>query len=294
MQFTPLFLLTFSLLVAAILSVWLRPTLSKYDWPVQPDMVLLGAAAIFGIVGGYVTFLGAGELILLGAMSFAAFAARAPSTKKNILTGVAALLALVMAMHFLPGFHNPRLLDNVKVSVDAVPFTLYANFDKAAAGLFLLVFFCRRTASLHDFGIMLKKAAPLAALTIVGLIGAALALKLVKVDFKLPAFTIVFLVTNLFFTCIAEEAFFRGLLQEKLSGALAKIRYGEYVAIGCSALLFGMVHLAGGAAYAALATLAGLGYACIYSVTKRVEAPVIAHFLFNFVHFTCFSYPYLA
>lgn len=141
---------------------------------------------------------------------------------------------------------------------------------------------------------MLKKAAPLMALTIAGLIGAALALKLVKFDIKLPSNIFVFIVTNLFFTCIAEEAFFRGLLQEKFSAALANVKYGEYLVIACSAVLFGVVHLPGGVAYAALATLAGLGYAGIYSTTKRVEAPVIAHFLFNLIHFTGFTYPNLA
>lgn len=294
MQYSPLLLLTFALLVVSIMSVWLRPTISKFSWPVQPDMTLLGVAALFGILGGYLTFLGAGELVVVSGIAFAATATPAPSTKKRILAVIAALLALLLAMHLLPGFHNPKLLDKVNVSAGAVPFTLYANFDKAAAGLILLVFFCRRTTSLQEFFVMLKKAAPLTALTIVGLISAALLLKIVRVDVKLPPFAFAFLITNLFFTCVAEEAFFRGLLQEKLSVGLKHFRYGEYIAIGCSALLFGVVHLAGGAAYAALATLAGLGYACIYSATKRVEAPIVAHFLFNLVHFTGFSYPYLA
>lgn len=294
MQYTPLFLLAFSLLVVSMLSVWLRPTIAKLHWPVQLDMVLLGLAASCAILGGYVTVLGAGELALMGGVAYAATTPGASAARKLVLTAVAALLALVLAMHLLPGFHNPRLLDNVKISTDAVPYTLYANFDKAAVGLLLLAFFCKRTTSITEFVCMLKRAAPLMAATVVGLIAVALALKLVRLDVKIPASIFAFIVTNLFFTCIAEEAFFRGLLQERLSVALANIQYGEYVAITCSALLFGVVHLASGLAYAALATLAGLGYACIYSATKRVEAPTIAHFLFNLVHFTGFTYPFLA
>ena len=294
MQFPPLFLLTFSLLIAAIVSVWLRPATTKKNWPVQLDMALLSVATLCGIIGGYVAILGAGELALLCAIAFAATLPGASPKRKVALTVVAGALALLLAVHLLPGFHNLRLLDKVNISADAAPFTLYANFDKAAVGLILLAFFCKRTSSLPEFFNVLKRAAPLMALTIVGLVVAALAFKLVKLDIKLPTSFFAFFVTNLFFTCIAEEAFFRGFLQEKFSAALANVKNGEYIVIACSALLFGLVHLAGGAAYAALATLAGLGYACIYSATKRVEAPIIAHFLFNLVHFTGFTYPYLA
>ncbi|BBB58300.1 hypothetical protein UNDKW_0027 [Undibacterium sp. KW1] len=66
---------------------------------------------------------------------------------------------------------------------------------------------------------------------------------------------------NLFLTCVAEEAFFRGLMQEAIYRLGNKPAYG-YLAIAVSAILFGgLAHLGGGTQYAALATVAGLGYA---------------------------------
>lgn len=294
MQFPPIFIFTFALLISAILSVWFRPALAKWNAPAPLDMVLLGLAVVVGILGGYVSLVGASELAIFAAIAYLATRPATTSTSKFVLTGVTMILALLLAMHVLPGFYNLRLLNSVKLSADATPYTLYANFDKAAVGLVILAFFCKRTESWAEFFGTLKKALPLTALTIVITLGAALALGIVKPDFKLPASIFVFIATNLFFTCIAEEAFFRGLLQEKLSVKLSNRQHGELIAIACSAALFGVVHFAGGLAYMALATLAGLGYACIYSATKRVEAPIIAHFLFNLLHFIGFTYPALA
>lgn len=257
-------------------------------------MSLLGLAVVAGILGGYVTLIGAGIVVAFVAAAYAATMPNAGPATKVILTTVVALLALLMAAHLLPGFNNLRVLDNVTLSADAKPYTLYANFDKAAVGLVLLAFFCRRSASWGEFSIMLKKALPLVALTCGIVIGMALVLGIVKPDFKIPDSILSFVIINLFFTCVAEEAFFRGLLQEKLSNKLSTNQFGEKVAIACSALLFGAVHLGGGLAYMALASIAGLGYACIYSATKRIEAPIVAHFLFNLIHFVGFTYPALA
>jgi uncharacterized protein len=98
-------------------------------------------------------------------------------------------------------------------------------------------------------------------------------------------------VTNLLFVCVAEEAFFRGLIQDRLGKSLSGIRFGTMISIACSAVLFGAAHLGGGAVYAGIAMLAGLGYACSYAIVKRIEAPILVHFGLNAVHFIVFTYP---
>jgi membrane protease YdiL (CAAX protease family) len=104
---------------------------------------------------------------------------------------------------------------------------------------------------------------------------------------------VTFLVVNLLFTCIAEEAFFRGFLQDRLEKSLKYTRSGRIIAVFCSGLLFGMVHVSGGMQYMLLATLAGLGYASTYAIASRVEAPIIAHFSLNAIHFVGFTYPHV-
>jgi len=99
---------------------------------------------------------------------------------------------------------------------------------------------------------------------------------------------------NLAFTCMAEEALFRGFIHARLADALAGRSYGPWVAWVTAAALFGAAHAAGDAAYVALATLAGLGYGWVYRRTRRVEASILAHFALNLVHFLGFTYPMLA
>lgn len=294
MQYPPLFLLTFALLISAILSVWSKPGPGRLAAQSGLAMGLLGLAVVAGVLGGYVTLVGAGALAVFVSVAYAATKVEVTPIVRAVLTSIAAVLALLLAVHALPGFNNLRILDNVNLSADSVPYTLYANFDKAAVGLVLLAFFCNRSASWAEFFATLKKSFPLIALTVGSVLGTALVLGVVKPDFKIHDSIVSFIFINLFFTCVAEEAFFRGLLQEKLSLKLAHKKHGEKVTVAFSALLFGVVHLGGGIAYMALATIAGLGYACIYSATKRIEAPIIAHFLFNLVHFVGFTYPALA
>lgn len=56
-------------------------------------------------------------------------------------------------------------------------------------------------------------------------------------------------------------------------------------------MLFGAAHLGGGVPMAALAGIAGLGYATVYAATQRIEASILVHFGLNATHFLLFTYP---
>ncbi len=100
---------------------------------------------------------------------------------------------------------------------------------------------------------------------------------------------------NLLVTCVAEETFFRGILQRHLAGALrGRIPYGALVALLVAAAAFGTAHIAGGSAYAMLATVAAAGYGAAYQITQLVEASILVHFTLNLVHLTLFTYPFVA
>ena len=97
--------------------------------------------------------------------------------------------------------------------------------------------------------------------------------------------------SNLFFTCLSEEALFRGFIQRELAGAFEGKSYGTWLPIAVSAALFGVAHFAGGWSYVALATAAGLGYAVVYHRTRSIEMAMVAHFALNATHFLLFTYP---
>lgn len=285
--------ITFSLLALAICAVWLPPVpmgkcLRLPLWP-----VFFGGAIASGLVAAYLTWQ---ALPALGGLCLAACLARretASRLQRTFFAALAALMVLALALHRLPGFMNPLLLANVKSSADAAPFTLYANFDKAAAGLVVLAWLCNRAQTIGDWQGIWRRTWPVVLATCTTVLLMAVALGLVRFDPKLPDYTPLFLVINLLFTCVAEEAFFRGFLQARLTAALGDVRFGGALAILISGLLFGAVHAGGGSAYLALASLAGLGYAYAYACTRKVEAAIIVHFAVNAVQFIGFTYPRL-
>ncbi len=286
-------LLTIGLLGLSICSTWLQPVRlgSGLTMPLWPWA--FAGAVIAGLFHGYLTWQAP---VALGTLAITAYIAGRSGTnrlQRTLFVTITALLALALALHLLPGFRNPVLVANIKFSPDSAPFTQYANFDKAAVGLILLTLLTRRSRTRREWRDMLVRTLPIAAVTAAVVIAAAISFGYVRPAVKFSWYTPVFLVTNLLFVCVAEEAFFRGLIQERLGKALAGVPFGPTIGVAASALLFGAAHLGGGAFYAGIAALAGLGYAFSYAVVKRIEAPILVHFGVNAVHFVGFTYPRL-
>jgi len=286
--------LTFGLLGVAIAAVWLSPLKVARTVSIAPWMMFFAMATASGVAAGFVSPAGVLALLVFAGMAHLSSAERFGRIWRTIFGIVTAFLALALALHKLPGFNNPQLIANVCFSRDAVPYTQYANFDKASVGLILLAFLCPRAATAADGRALLRRTLPVAAVTLVVVMAVAMAMGVVRPQFKWPAYTLVFLATNLLFTCVAEEAFFRGFVQNRLAAAWPANHGWQMLVLALSAALFGLAHLGGGPAYALLATVAGLGYAYAFHVTGRIEAAIFTHFAFNAIHFVAFTYPAIA
>ncbi|CAK9886718.1 MAG: hypothetical protein XXXJIFNMEKO3_03164 [Candidatus Erwinia impunctatus] len=94
------------------------------------------------------------------------------------------------------------------------------------------------------------------------------------------------MLANLFFVSLAEEALFRGYLQQRLSQWL-----GCYGGLLLAALLFGLVHFQGGGLLIVFATLAGVIYGLAWLWSGSVWVSALVHFLFNMLHLLFFTYP---
>ncbi len=251
----------------------------RYLW-----LVLLGLAAGAGLAAGVLRPVAGASIAAL--LAFAWLAARHDkAVVRALFTLLTLLLAFALAVHAVPGYDNPLLLKDVLLSAGSAPFTMYANFDKGMVGLALLAFLCNRANSWRAFTAAWKSQAFVVAALLCGVLGLGWAMGFVHPDFKLSPFLPLFAIVNLLFVCVAEEAFFRGVIQGQIA------RYSETLAVTVSGLLFGAAHLGGGWQFAALASLAGLGYALLYSRTKLIEIPIAAHFLLNLAHFVAFTYP---
>ena len=286
----------FLMLALAIALVWSPPKrLGERRLQIWPA-AFAGACAVGAFGTPHV--LDVAALVALAVLAALAWAGVASPRWRCALTVLAALLALAMSLHLLPGFHPVLLFRDLHLTPDAAPFTLGLGFDKAAAGLLLLAAFSVRATSWRQLTSQLPTIAMAAVATAAVAIGIALAAGYVRFEPKWVEAAPAFLVANLLFTCVAEEAFFRGLIQERLM-RLAETRRQpawNWIAVAASTGLFGLAHAGGGggATWLLVATVAGLGYSLVYARTRSIEGAILVHFAVNAAHFMVFTYPRLA
>lgn len=287
------FPLPFVLLAFAILLVW-APAWRVGDVRLPPWTLAFAAAGVAGVVATP-PVLEAPALAALMVLAALAWGCTAAPRRRGALVTLTAVLALAVSVHRWPGFHAPVLFTDIRLTPDAARFVLALNFDKGAAGLLLLAACCARVRSWREFASQCPAIAVTAVATAAVSIGIAVAAGYVRFEPKWTAAGPAFLLANLFFTCVAEEAFSRGVIQEGLM-RLADRREGparQWLAIGVSTLLFGLAHAGGGAVWMLVATIAGFGYAVIYARTRTIEGAILVHFVVNAAHFIGFTYPRL-
>ena len=217
----------------------------------------------------------------------------APSrTLRGVALAVVLAISAGLLAHVIPGFANPRALDAVQLSGDSLPYTKYLNFDKGVAGLLLLGLVApQRTARRSSVPVapLLARFALVAAVVLAATVATGFA----RWDPKLPAWWMLWTWSMVFLTALPEEAVFRHLVQGGLQDWLGGTTRARWTALAVSSVIFGLVHLAGGWTYVALATLAGLGYGWIYGASGSIAASILAHTGLNLIHLLLFSYPAL-
>ena len=292
MTISPDILITFGLLAMTVILLWapLPAIRGNRAWPWCGGLVLAIGA---GLQGGILDWRAPLSIAVFAALAWGAREAGNQYARALLLT-LTGVAALALAMHKAPGFHNPMLAGGIRFSSDGVPFSLWANFDKAVVGIILVGVFCDRIGSLDGWLAMLRRIGPVVLSTLVIVLGLGWLLGQVRPDFKWTQYSAWFLASNLLITCVAEEAFFRGFLLQKMAWSLRHWRGGALIAALATSILFGLAHLAGGVLLALLATVAGLHYAAAYLLSKRVEGAILTHFALNAVHFLAFTYPALA
>lgn len=276
--------LTYGVFIINILSLWI-PIKTR----VKPWVVLFGLSLVLAFVSQV-----ANPVAILSILLFYALLTmyhKCSSKLKILLWFLILLLGLALELHFIPGFKNLLIWNKIQLTADAIPFTLYLNFDKTIVGVVILGL----TLNLANTGIewksLLKQVAFKLPIIICIILILAIAFGYTKFEPKLPHDLWIWVLSNLLLTCVAEEGLFRGFFQKSLSQL--KYKYSDYVAILVPAISFGMIHYPGGIKYITYATIAGSLYGWVYKITKRIEASILTHFILNLIHILLFTYPAL-
>lgn len=135
-------------------------------------------------------------------------------------TGHALFLALAMLLflHWLPGFHNPLVIPRAALTPDAVPFAMYLNLDKPLVAFWVVLAAAPAMAGASARATLTAALAACAG-AIVACLGLALVLGVVGWTPKWPDSGWLWLVNNALLVTLAEEALFRGYVQERLTRA---------------------------------------------------------------------------
>lgn len=282
--------LPFALLMGSLLVLVLPPRgaqMSRYCLYVATSMLVLSVASAIGC--GLADIIVVIPLSILFGVAWCA-AINANPLIRNCARLITLALAFALATHKLPGFRGQIWLESIQFSENTRPFTLIANLDKPWVGAILLLAFSPLTRSTFSFGkSLLFSAMGAITLIVTGMIIG------VPLDPKWQPAIVIFLLHNLFLTCIAEEAFFRLLIQAPLFDAVKRWRWGAALSIGVVSLLFGAVHFRPGVPWDVLVvvTLGGCVYALVFHVTRSVCWAIVTHFLTNALHILLLRYPLL-
>ncbi|MBP1131334.1 MULTISPECIES: CPBP family intramembrane glutamic endopeptidase [unclassified Serratia (in: enterobacteria)] len=247
---------------------------------------ILAASAGMGMYHGVLTPLSLACLLGIVALAGLRHHFRAQRNLSVLFEVLVVASCVALFLHLVPGINNQLMIDGEKAGPLSAPFTMYYNFDKALVPF--LLFACLPTLFKRDEPEKSRGSLSWIALiiSVPVLLLIAVALGGLKIELHTPAWILPFVMANLFFVCMAEEALFRGYLQQRLSQWL-----GAWPALIIAAVIFGAAHLAGGMLMVAFATLAGLIYGLAWMWSGRLWVPILFHFGLNLTHLLLFTYP---
>lgn len=264
-------------------------------WAVLGAICSLAALA-FGPERGGIGWQGLGWLIILSMTAVLYRFVPYEGPRKRWIKEGAFLLLLVISYQLLcntlPGFGEAVVFADVILGHSVFGSSLKLHFNQAMVGLILFGVLVTPIRSWKELKTALWYAryAPIL-LTAVYAIGV---MQWLSEDFKFNQYVAWYWLANLFFVCIAEEAFFRVLIQRRLEGYIGgKGNETIYLAAVITAVIYTITHYnpAIPIPEMPLVFLSGLVFGYVYAATRRIELSILCHLFYNGITMMVFVYP---
>ncbi len=283
----PLSSISYLLLLISILSLWIKQEIKIWG-------TITAASLVCCVISNRIDIIGIISIVILYLLYHAANNVNLILLIRATSGVLAIILSVMLAAHLIPGFNNWKIVDSVSLTETSLPYSMYLNMDKTLVGLAILGLGFSLIKSFKEWSSVLRSTLPIFLVGVTVLAFASQIFAYTHWDFKFPDLFFIWALINLFFTCVSEEAFFRGFLQRNLFKILQEHKYGNILSLFTVSILFGSAHFAGGFKYVILSTIAGIVYGYAYQKTKRIEASILCHFGVNTFHFIFLTYPALA
>ncbi|MBA3494109.1 MAG: CPBP family intramembrane metalloprotease, partial [Gammaproteobacteria bacterium] len=229
---------TYSFLTASIAALWFRPRTKPHCGLSDVSLFPFLASLAVGLWAGFITLV---ALPFIAVFFLSAYIFATDGTvhyqRGAAIVAIIVLSAGFMA-HVVPGFANYKVISDVTFSAGALPYSQYFNYDKALIGLALIAFCVPVCKEKARWGAFLKATLPWSLLVFIVVLSLAILIGYVRFDPKVPPEFFRWAWINLFFTCIPEEALFRGFVQRGLQERLGASRHGDVIALAVTSLLF--------------------------------------------------------
>ena len=283
----PLSLISYFLLLISILSLWIKRDIKIWG-------TITAASLACSIISDRIDIVGIISIVILCLLYHTVNRINLILLIRATSGVLAIILSVMLTTHLIPGFNNWKIVDNVSLTETSLPYSMYLNMDKTLVGLAILSVGVPLIKSLKEWSSVLRSTLPIFLVGLIALASVSQIFGYTHWDVKFPDLFFVWALKNLFFTCVSEEAFFRGFLQRNLFKILQGYKYGSILSLIIVSILFGLAHFAGGFKYVLLATMAGIVYGYAYQKTQRIEASILCHFGVNTFHFIFLTYPAFA
>lgn len=257
----------------ALTCAWI-PTQAKNWWIAGTASVLLG------FVGGSITFLGLATLTIWALLWVGSLQVQARKLQELVFWMIV-VAGLLLYLPYDFGIEPIGISSKFRVGL-----------LHPIVGLLPLALLVPLATTWQAWKEVFFKATPIILLGFAFFAGAALLSGVVQWNPKMPTFLEWRIPYQFFLVAIPEEAFFRGFLQHQLFARWEGISGGRWIALCVTSLLFTLVHLTWAPSWILLAFVftAGIFYGIVYWFSRRIEAAIVAHFLFNMIHMIFFSY----